>query len=413
MADKLWRGGADAVAQTATVQITAYDASTTYTITIGGVAVSAAGTTDVDGTAAALGTALGAKKTAGHPYFAALSYGVTTDTITISAETAGVPFVATSSVTGGTGTIGSVTETVANAGPCVFDTGENWADGSAPASSDSVYFAQSAVNCCYGLDQSALTGLTLYVDQSYTGKLGLDSAAFATSADGATLDSSIREYRQSYLKADCSAIEIGRNPTSQTFTGSSRIKVENSRSSSSTCAVFQTGTSSGPPCVLLLASHANADIEIRAAEGGVGIAVDDPTETATVGDIEVSGATAGTLVSIGSGVTMTNLKVNEGEVTARAAATVTAVTLNGGQIDMEGTATITTLNVNGGTFLHNGPFNITTANIDGGAYDASNSNGARTVTTLNFTSGEFSGDAELTVTTFNEPSTGRLAWSES
>lgn len=410
MASKYWVGGADVTAQVATVQITAYDAATTYTITIGGSSVSVAGTTDANGTATALEAALEAKKTAGHPYFAALDYSVATDTVTITAGTAGVPFVASSSVAGGTGTIGAVTETAANAGPTSFSTAENWSDGAVPVSSDTIYFADSDVNCVWNLDQSALTGLTLYIDQSYTGLIGLDRRSFATSVDGETTDTTIADYRQAYLDADCSRVEIGRELTAQSFAGSSRIKVSNSRGSASTNIIHKSGTSSGPPAVMLLTAHASANIEIREAQGGVGIGTDTPTETGTAGTIEVSGSDSGTAVSIGPGMTYTNLKVNDGSVFARAAATVTAVTLNGGELTMEGEQDVTTANLYGGTFLHNGALDITTVNLDGALYDASPTNTARTVTTFNYTSGSFRGDPELTITTFNEPTRGTLTF---
>jgi len=90
-------GTADAVAQIDTVQVTNFDVTTTYVITIGGDTVSVLGNTDEDTTASDLQVALEAST---NPYFVAVDWTVTTDTITATAGNAGVPFTATSSVTG-------------------------------------------------------------------------------------------------------------------------------------------------------------------------------------------------------------------------------------------------------------------------------------------------------------------------
>ena len=57
------------------------------------------------------------------------------------------------------------------------------------------------------------------------------------------------------------------------------------------------------PAVQYKAAHANADVFVRDAPGGFGIAVDAPGETATVGDVNVSAADTQTRVQIGGGVT--------------------------------------------------------------------------------------------------------------
>ena len=99
MATRIWRGDAVDIAQVVTVQVTADDSSTTYTITINNKDVSVAGSgVDVDTTAAALQAALDASTI---PEFAEVTWTVATDTITGTADTAGKPFTATSSATGG------------------------------------------------------------------------------------------------------------------------------------------------------------------------------------------------------------------------------------------------------------------------------------------------------------------------
>jgi hypothetical protein len=121
-----WKGKAPAVAQVSTVQVTGYDASTSYRLTVGGIVIAVNGTTDANGTAAALAAAWNAST---HPYCTGVTASSNTSTVTLTADTAGVPFVVTSSVSGGTGTIGSVTLGTASAGPNDFTTAANWENG--------------------------------------------------------------------------------------------------------------------------------------------------------------------------------------------------------------------------------------------------------------------------------------------
>jgi hypothetical protein len=160
-------GKAAAVAQVGTVQITGMDgtpANTTYILTVGGQTVSAVGDTDADTTAAALAAAWNAST---HVYFTGITASATTDTITLTADTAGVPFVAVSSVSGGTGTIGAYSATTASAGPNDWSTAANWSGGAVPVNDDDVILNASGVNICWGLDQSAveLDSLTLEKDR--------------------------------------------------------------------------------------------------------------------------------------------------------------------------------------------------------------------------------------------------------
>lgn len=103
------------MAQVSTAVITAYDTATTYKVTIGGVVVSVVGQGGTTATTAtALRTALNAST---HPYFAAITWSGSGSDITGTADTAGVPFIATSSVTAGTGTFSAFSTTTASAGP--------------------------------------------------------------------------------------------------------------------------------------------------------------------------------------------------------------------------------------------------------------------------------------------------------
>ena len=207
MATIKWKGGVEAVAQVQTGSIDSYDAASTYTVTMGDYAISVAGTTDTAGTAAALVSALNAST---NPYFAAITWSVPTGgDVTATADTAGAPFVAVLSVASGTGTITDFATDTACTGPHHADALENWSGGALPTASDDVVI-DAGPSILYGLDAIDTTALgRAEVRQSYTGLIGLESSAFATSLDGATTDSSLPEYRPAYLELTADEIVIG------------------------------------------------------------------------------------------------------------------------------------------------------------------------------------------------------------
>lgn len=404
MATKYWLGVADAVAQVSTVQITAYDGATTYKLTVGGVEISVTGDTDADTTASNLADEWNSST---HPYCTGVTASVSTDTVTLTADTDGVPFVVTSSVSGGTGTIGAVTASTASAGPNDWSTGDNWSDGSIPANGDTVIFKDNDINVCWGLDQNAVTIDDLFIEKTYTGRIGLDLAVFATSADGETTNSAKPEYREDYLLIDYDVLEIGKHVGGGSPSGSARIKIDNQNTGASTTTIFDTASvaaESALAAVRLLAASASADFYIR--DGSVGIGIDEPNETATVGDVYLEGS--GAECYIGDGVTITSYTQVDGTGLLQAAATVTTVKHINGTLRIEGDFTITTLTQEGGTIFDNHTSSgnaITTANLNGGTMDATESSQARTWSAVNL--GEDAtliGNSDyLTITTLNEP----------
>lgn len=415
MATKYWKGNAPAVAQVSTGSIDSVDgtpANDTFTVTIGDQTVSVAGDTDVNTTATNLRAALNAST---HPYFAAITWSGSGGNITGTADTAGVPFVVALTQSGGTGTVTDFSDTTANAGPNDWSTADNWSTGTVPVNSDDVIIENSSVNIAYGLDQNAVSLTSLTIKKTYTGKIGLDAAVFAQSADGeTTTDSNEDEYRETYLKIGSTRIDLGEHFGPGSPSGSGRIKINQQISGTSDLIVHDTATTSaetGLPAVRYLASHASADVWIRSAPGGVGIAVDVPGETATVGTVSISDTSTTSKVQVGSGVTLTTFEQLGGQnYLDLGAATVTTVNVDGGTLTTEGDATITTLNVNAGTcnanHIKSGGNAITTANVDGGTLDGQASTEARTWATVNFDSGTIKGNDSITVTTFNESTNG-------
>lgn len=400
-----------AVAQVHTAIIDSVDgtpANNDFTVTIGGIAITVAGDTDVATTATALRAALNASE---HPYFSTITWSGTAGNIIGTADTKGCPFVAALTETGvGSGAVTDFAETTANRGPSEFRNAENWSDQTLPASSDTIIFADNGIHCAWGLDQSAITGMICYADHSYSGRIGLDRRSFATSADGVTTNPAAPEYRDHTLAFDWTNLEIGRDLTGQNFTGSPLLKFSNTRTNSSATIIHQTaaGSADAPPVVMLKTAHSGATIEIR--KGSVGYATDVPGETATAGTIEVSGTDAATVLSIGNGVTVTTVNISEGTNIVRAAANITTMKIDGGITAINGSGyDVVGLTVNAGTVFLDGGVDITTTTINGGEVDGSRSNVARTITTLNLNDGLFVTDSTITVTTLNGPSTGSLS----
>lgn len=414
-----WRGDADAVAQISTGSIDSVDgtpADNTFTVTIGGVAISQVGDTDVATTAAALVASLDAST---HPYFAAVTWtNPSAGNITGTADTAGVPFVAVLTETGsGSGAVTDFADDTASAGPNDWSTGDNWftsggSQGTAPVSTDDVIIENTSISIAYGLDQNSVALNSLRVDQSFTGKIGLSRVVFATSADGATTDSTKVEYRDHYLKIGSEFVDIGQALGPGTATGSTRIKINNVDAAASTTTIHNTASTGDGifPAVRLLNTHSSSTLQVRKAPGGVGVASDEPGETTTFATITISDETAGAKFFTGPGLTLTTYVQNGGTSSLKIVedGTVTTMTVNGGVLTTNGDFTVTTLNVNGGTVNTNheriGGVAVTTANLNDGTTNVRGSATARTWTTVNLGVGaSFSGDSNLTITTLNEP----------
>ena len=65
------------------------------------------------------------------------------------------------------------TDVVTGTGPYHFNNVANWSAGSLPADNDTIVFADGAVDCRYGLSQSALTPAQIDIYRSYRGAIGL------------------------------------------------------------------------------------------------------------------------------------------------------------------------------------------------------------------------------------------------
>ena len=416
MATKYWLGTAEAVAQVVTVQVTSFDASTSYRLTVGDEILATQGTTDIATTVAAMVSNWNAST---HPYFTGITAAATgspVDTVQLTADTAGVPFTVTESVSGGTGTIGSATTATANSGPNDWSIGENWSDGSIPATNDTIIIANNSVHIAWGLDQSAVDNITGFFDKTYQSNIGLEKNGFATSADGQTRVSTAEEYRDTYLKIGWTSLTLGRNTGTGSAAGSLMLKLHNDRASASTTRVIDTRSSgqNNLPSVRFLFDNADAELYVLKSPGGVGVAADEPGETSNVKIIDVSDSTSASRMVVGDGVTFKasggKFQQNGGVTVFSSADVVETMNMRGGEIDTNGDFEITTLTTTGGTMRANHTSSaspahaIGTLNLNDGTVDGRASGEARTWNIVNLnTSGSLKANDAITINTLNEP----------
>lgn len=419
MTTQVWQGQAPAVAQISEAICTGVQNGETYKLVVNGETINsytAGGTTSALQLVQAL--ASGWQAATGNPYSRPITCtGLATGGNNIlrwTADIAGNPFTVSTAVTGPTGGgFSAVTTPTANAGPNDWNTAANWSGGAVPIAADDVVFRDGSVPVLWGLAQSAVTLASLAIEQSYTGAIGLNKRAVVTGAAGLTATGK-PEYREDYLDIGWDEARIGEIIGTGSPAGAGRLKLDNAKAGSSTTTVHNTasaGLDSNQPAVRLLFANAGADVLVRNGAGGVGIAIDDAGETATVGDVSVSDKTAASQVFLGEGVTLDTFTQDGGINVLRAAAGVTGITVNGGTLNIEGSGyAITALTVNGGTVYPNstptGGNAITTVNIDGGTVDATQSREARTWGTVNLKRAGSTLRADnnvVTITTLSEP----------
>ncbi len=389
MATRYWIGKADAVAQQDTGSIDTVDATpsnNTFTITIGGVAVSVPGNTDAPTTAADL---VAAANGSTHPYFAAITWSVPAGSqVRGIGDIAGVPFIASLTVSGGgTGTVTDFANDTPASGPNDWSTAENWSGGVVPVSTDDVVIENSAVNIAWGLDQNAVTLASLTVKKTYTGRIGLNRRVFAQSSDAQTTTTAAKdEYREDYLRIGADEIALGEHFGAGAPAGSGRIKLDNTKAGASELVVHDTALTAAETnqaSVKYLAANAAANITVRAAPGGFGVAVDDPTEVSTIGTIRVVDTTPQSRINCGPGVTLTNWEQDGGQNTLDLAANLTLAEVRGGTLVLDGAFAVTTLTLDQGTVeARNVPTAgnaIGTANVNGGTLDMTETGVAQTI----------------------------------
>lgn len=318
MALKEFRGDAAAVAEVKTIQLTGYDVATTYTLTITGTAkaISVLGT---GGTVNTTATALAAAwNLSTIPEIAEITASATTDTVTLTHDTAGVEFEITASVSGGSGTIGSATTTVDADGPKVWSA-KNFG-GTLPTNSDDVVIL-GPVEILYGLAQSSITLASLTVRANALGapKIGLP---FRNTGN-------YTEYRERYLKISATAISIGDDLHAET----DRLQIDTG--SNATAIKVYKGRN-----VLLAGSHSTNTLQVF---GGAVFVATESGKTAQFATISANGNAYN---EVGSGTTLATHRSSQNAASRIKCAVTTLATQGAPRVIVEGTGAVGTLEAN-------------------------------------------------------------------
>lgn len=357
MATIYWRGDAPAVAQVRNFLLAGtWEATDVITFTIGTKVVTlAAGSTNTTTIAALMATTWNALSSTTYPEFAELTASSSTGNFILTSDTAGKPFavtIATTETGGGAadaqtidgGASSTGTSTTANAGPNDLSTLANWSGGALPVNGDTVFIQDSDIDILYSL--SALSGVTLaalYIDQSYTGFLGL-----AKTNNDAGDDITYIEYRERYLVIGATALTIGRGAGN----GSPRININNG-SVQTALLIYNTGTPESGRDYAVQWKGTHASNVATVIKGTVAIAL-EPSETATLTVLRVSYDTqpAGdATVYCGIGLTAPdNIYQSGGTLTLNNSAV--QVDLNGGECRV--VKSLDVLNIDAGKFIHVG-----------------------------------------------------------
>jgi hypothetical protein len=380
MATVLFAGDAFGVADVQTATVTAYDAATTYSVTINGKSVSVLGSGGtVDTVATALRAALVASTI---PEFDEITWtGATDKVIGTASDTThtGKTHTLATSESGGTGTIGDFAATTAPKGPEGW-TAENVINSSTraralPSNGDTVVFSQFSGDLKWNLDAStAATTLVVNFLASYTGLVGLDYI----NEDG-TID--YNEYRTREFTTDGGTYTIGAGEGD----GSGMI-ILNTKASATVLTLLKSDAADSDHHHAVVWRGTEATNVVTAMSGSLDVAP-FPGHTATIATLTCGGDSE---VRTSAGTAITNCYVDDAsEAEIGASGTITLLRIRGNAEAIIVTAqTITTATLDGETptltLKPPAAMTITTLNAyDGATIDLDDSPASVTITTLN------------------------------
>jgi hypothetical protein len=179
MANCIWLGSAVSVQQVRTYTVGGTpSAGDLFLLTVGAKTFSyaAAASPTAASVAAGLAAMLQASNTTLNPELAqlAIAYVAPNTWFTVTGM-AGVPFdvqTALGADNVGSGTF-NWTDTIPATGPNFANAAANWSGGAVPVSGDNLFLTNSSVSILYGLDMSSVTGVSVTVDATFTGTVGL------------------------------------------------------------------------------------------------------------------------------------------------------------------------------------------------------------------------------------------------
>lgn len=252
-----------------------------------------------------------------------------------------------------------------NAASVSWTATSNWSGGVVPTTGDTVYFTGTGSANLQSNLATGLVTLTVFVDQSYLGQIGVSS--------GGT---------NNYLQFG-GVCTVGRNTGANPVPSGPRLVMIDGGSNSLTFSSLNTASSSavtGIPPVLVKGSN----LTVNHTGGTIGLAT-FPGETATaIVNLADGPATVNPSIFIGNGATVSSLTVSSGNVNSFSDNVHSTVSLTGAStMLMQGAGALTTVTIGGGcTFQHYGSGNVTTVN-NYGIFDRTGDTRAITITTGN------------------------------
>jgi hypothetical protein len=388
MTEPIWIGGAEDVAQVATIVVAnTWAANDTATVTCNGkslvLTVGATVTTTAIATAikemingdAITGNATRSNTGDNIPEFTEFTATVDSSTVTITGDTAGKPFtISVSESTAGDGSLSLTLEATAATGKNHWSNADNWSTGAVPVNSDDVVLdGRATSDILYGLAQSAVTLASFTITNGFTKKLGLP----LINTDSTT--ETYPEYRATYLAIGATLLSIQGEGQ-----GSGRIKI-NLGSVQTAATISSRGTSleTNIPAVLLQGTHASN--VLRVTRGNIGLAFfDGESAHLATFDIGFEENQAGDVtVRCGDGLDIADATITQsgGTLTIETATGSGTITQSGGVLNvLAGAHAAITVN---GTLYYNGTGTLTTLSVNGGIADFRRGSGAVTVTNCN------------------------------
>jgi len=308
------------------------------------------------------------------PQMTEFSASNTATTIVLEAGTVGVPYTVTfpSPSTASTGDIVLASSSSAT-GRNWFSNADNWSVGAVPVSGDQIVYQDNGVDCLYGLNQVVVTNVSMQIDASFTGRIGLAGRN----------PNGYDEYRQRHLVIKFTnaarGLVIGEGPGS----GSARINIDPSNTAVQGVVNFTSSPEADAKAAVDFINGAGMKIAVR--QGTVSLAAQS-TNTASVATLEMTYSTQRSLdarVYVGTKARIDELKKSGGELifVNTDGGTITTCTNQEGLIECNGAIGITLLDIQGGEVRWNSSGTLTTCRLSGsGKVDFSRDNTAKTVT---------------------------------
>jgi predicted NUDIX family NTP pyrophosphohydrolase len=406
MSTKTWIGNAAAVKDICTIKVNGvWNSNDTATLTLNGkdliVTVGTpVTTTDIATLLAAawnatsrLNGATGSSNFGGQEMgeFSEVTASSSADVLTLTANTAGVPFQAyltRAEVTSDNGTLGAVTSVQAATGPNFWNDADNWDSGSVPANGDTVVFRDSDKDCLYGLPDNSGTPreVAVKIYNSFRGRLGLP----AINKNGGT-SKYFSEFRQRYLKLNNAGggstashqIGIGAGP------GPAMVNIDHT----TLTTTFDIDVNSPIPTdgTYTVNVICPAGATIKARRGSINLS-DQDSATASVTSITVAARNSSVneveISSIGNASTACTVNQSGGKLTLDWATWSTnGLTINRGECHLY-TCGIPSAEISEGALYDYGTGTIATLVLNnGGILDVSRGAGAITITNATYYEG--------------------------